>query len=68
MQDDDARDRALHFTLPSTALHCTPPALTECTDCTDQVIGGLVQEQHVGLLEERAGDGDAHLPASAELA
>ena len=42
----------------------TPPA-TEALEV--QVVGGLVQQQQVGLLEQQPGQGHAHAPASGEL-
>ena len=32
-----------------------------------EVVGGLVEEQEAGLLEQQFGQGDAHLPAAGEL-
>ena len=32
-----------------------------------QVVGGLVQEQQVGVAQEELGQRDAHLPAAREL-
>ena len=32
-----------------------------------EVVGGLVEQQHVGLFQQQFGQGDAHLPAAAEL-
>ena len=31
-----------------------------------EVVGGLIEEQDVGLGEQQTGQGDAHLPATAE--
>ena len=32
-----------------------------------QVVGGLVQEQQVGVAQEKLGERDAHLPAAGKL-
>ena len=32
-----------------------------------EVVGGLVEQQEVGLLQQELGEGDAHLPAAGEF-
>ena len=41
--------------------------LHPCLRIDIEVVGGLVKQQHGGLLEEELGHGDTHLPATRKL-
>ena len=41
--------------------------LHPCLGVDIEVVGGLVKQQHGGLLEEELGHGDAHLPATRKF-
>ncbi len=69
---DDAADDAVHEVAvvaghQQRPLELVGEPLLEPDDRLDvEVVGRLVEEQHVGVEGEDAGEGDAHLPAAAE--